>query len=84
MNEKKEPANAAAFPHYYRRVPAGVSHLDVYRVCDMFEVRRSAVAHAIKKLLCSGVRGSKDELRDLREARASIDRQIEMLEEDES
>lgn len=82
MSEPKEPLNAAKYPHYYRRVPKGVTHLDVYRVVDLFEVRRSAVAHAVKKLLCTGVRGGKDELADLREARDSLSRQIEMLEED--
>jgi hypothetical protein len=75
------PKNAEAYPHYYRPVP-NASHVDVYRVCDMFGVRRSAVAHAVKKLLCSGIRGAKDELRDLREARDSIDRAIEMMGEE--
>lgn len=83
FTDSRAPALADKYPHYYRRIPAGVTHLDVHRVVDLFQVKRSAVGHAIKKLLCSGLRGSKSEAQDLREARELIDRQLEMIEEEQ-
>jgi hypothetical protein len=77
-----QPEKASAYPHYYRPV-SGLTHVDVYRVLDLFGVKRSAVAHAVKKLLCSGQRGGKSELEDLIEARNSIERAIEMIGEEE-
>lgn len=73
--------NHEKYTHYFKDV-AGLKRLDVYRVCDLWEIKRSAVAHAIKKLLCAGNRGAKDYLKDLKEARDSIDREIQMVQED--
>lgn len=53
---------------------------DVYSVIETFQVRCPARQHAIKKILCSGIRGKGDELQDLREARDAIDRAIQMYE----
>ena len=66
------------FPHYFKPVPPGVTHIDVYQVLAMFEVKDQAVGHAVKKLLCAGQRGSKDYIRDLLEAVVSINRAIEI------
>jgi len=55
-------------------------HVDVYAVIDCFDVRCPARQHAIKKLLCSGVRGKGDTLQDLREARDAVTRAIQMEE----
>ncbi len=79
---KLKPALADKYPHYYRELPGKVSHLDVYRVLDAFEVKRSPVQHAVKKLLVTGDRGVKTELEDLIEARNSLNRAIEMIEEE--
>lgn len=51
---------------------------DVYAVLDAFEVTCPARQHAIKKLLCSGLRGKGDVMQDLQEARDAIDRAIQM------
>lgn len=51
---------------------------DVYAVLDAFEVTCPARQHAIKKLLCSGLRGKGDVAQDLQEARDAIDRAIQM------
>jgi hypothetical protein len=80
---KIRPANAERWPHYFPELPQGVSHMDVYRVLDAFKVKRSSVQHAVKKLLCSGKRGVKDERADLLEAKASIERALEMMTEEE-
>jgi hypothetical protein len=69
--------------HYFKDV-SDIDEVDVYRVCDLFEVNDAsgATQHAIKKLLCSGKRGAKDERKDLEEARDTIIRKLEMMKED--
>jgi hypothetical protein len=52
--------------------------VDVYAVLEAFDVKCPAVAHALKKLLCPGTRGSKSVLRDLTEAKDAIIRAFEM------
>jgi len=52
--------------------------VDVYDVLKAFNVTNPATAHAIKKLLASGQRGYKDIKQDLKEARESIARAIEL------
>ena len=52
--------------------------VDVYEVLEAFQVQCPAVQHAIKKLLFPGARGSKSAIQDLEEARASIDRAIQL------
>ena len=52
--------------------------VDVYSVLQAFNITNSATAHAVKKLLAAGSRGYKDIIQDLEEAKASIDRSIEM------
>ncbi len=66
------------YSHYHRRLPSGLTHLDVYGVLRLFEVEDSALAHAIKKLLCAGKRGAKSREKDLKEARDSITRALEL------
>lgn len=51
---------------------------DVYAVILAFDVRCPARQHAIKKLLCSGIRGKGDVIQDLMEARDAIDRAIQI------
>lgn len=80
---KLRPALADQYPHYYKELPRKTTHLDVYRVLDAFEVKRSCVQHAIKKLLVTGARGVKTELEDLTEARNSLNRAIEMIAEED-
>lgn len=77
------PQNAKTYPHYFRELPAGVTHIDIYRLFDMWDVKAGPIDHSIKKLLCLGARGSKSYKQDLEEVRNQIDRALEMLEEDE-
>lgn len=53
--------------------------IDVYAVLKAFDVRCPAIQHAVKKLLCVGIRGHAET--DLREAAASIARAIELTSE---
>jgi hypothetical protein len=52
--------------------------LDVYAVLDAFAVTCPARQHAIKKLLCSGLRGKGDVIQDLQEAGDAVARAIQM------
>ncbi len=70
------------YSHYYKKVPSGVNYIDVYRVLEMFDVADPAIQHAIKKLLVAGGRGHKDQRKDVREAVVSLNRRIEMWEEE--
>ena len=53
--------------------------IDVYAVLIAFNVISPARQHAIKKLLCAGIRGKNNELNDIEEARDAIDRDIELM-----
>lgn len=68
------------YPHYIKSIK-GVK-IDVYRVLDMYDVTHPAIGHAIKKLLCGGKRGTKNEITDYMEAIDSILRAIQMYNED--
>ena len=54
--------------------------IDVYAVLLAFDVTCPARQHAIKKLLCSGLRGKGDVLQDLREAQDAITRSAQLWE----
>jgi hypothetical protein len=53
--------------------------VDVYDVLKAFGVSCPALQHAIKKLLCSGMRGNKSAEQDISEAANSCQRAIELL-----
>lgn len=76
MTEKK------LHPHYFKDV-SYLDYIDVYRVLDLFEVTNPAVAHAVKKLLVAGNRGTKDQDKDIQEAIDSLLRYQEMIRENE-
>lgn len=69
--------------HYFKDV-THLKTIDVYRVLDLFNVVNPCVQHAIKKLLCAGQRGAKDERKDIEEAVSSLVRCLEMKTEDET
>ena len=51
---------------------------DVYRVLDAFCVSDPATQHAIKKMLCTGLRGHKDYLTDLNDSIDSLQKAKEL------
>ena len=64
---------------YLRRIQGAVSnYIDVYGVLATFNVICPARQHAIKKLLCSGLREKGSTIQDLTEARDAIDRAIQL------
>lgn len=67
--------------HYFKKLPT--NEIDVYGVLKAFEVESHAIGHAIKKLLVAGARGGgKNRERDFQEAIDSIERELEMMEEE--
>jgi len=68
------------YKHYFKDV-SKLDTVDIYAVCDLFSVRDTsgATQHAIKKILCSGQRGVKGELKDLQEAIDTLQRRVDML-----
>lgn len=56
---------------------------DVYAVLKAFAVTCPARAHAVKKLLCAGLRGKGSQVQDLVEARDAVSRAVEMQRADE-
>ena len=69
------------YPHYHKDV-SKLETIDVYRVLTLFKVTEPCIQHSIKKLLCAGDRGDKSMIKDITEARDSLNRHLEMLQED--
>ena len=67
--------------HYFKPVPVGVTHIDVYRVLELFGVTDPCIQHAVKKLLVAGGRGPKDIAKDIQEAIDTLERRMAMWNE---
>lgn len=52
------------------------ARVDVYDILHAYDVKSHAIGHAIKKLLMAGQRGYKDYDQDIREAIASLRREV--------
>ena len=57
---------------------------DVYRVLSAFNVTQPAVQHAIKKLLCAGIRGKGGEVQDLSEAIDAVGARLLEIEQEKA
>ena len=57
--------------------------VDVYDVLRAFSATDPAIQHAIKKLLCTGIRGHKNSRQDLEEAVQSIHRALDAIRAEE-
>lgn len=71
---------AALYPAYYKDV-SHISEIDVYMVHYLFDIKdpSGAIQHASKKLLLSGTRtGGKSMFKDIKEARDTLNRWLEM------
>lgn len=78
----RKPGSALAekYPAYYKDVRE-LSEVDVYMVHDLFQIDdpSGCLQHADKKILLSGVRtGGKPKIKDIREARDTLDRWLEI------
>lgn len=68
--------------NHYKKDVTHLESIDVYRILELYNVTDPCVQHAIKKLLCAGNRGAKTEEQDIIEARDTLNRKLEMIEED--
>jgi hypothetical protein len=69
--------------HYFKAVP--YTHVDIYRVLQLFAVTDPCLQHAAKKILVAGGRGAgKDIRRDVQEAIDTLTRWQEMRDEEEA
>lgn len=90
MSDKKT-IQEKAVSTYARRVPVskedaerGYVVIDVYRVQLAFAMTDPCLIHAMKKILCPGVRsGGKSVAQDIQEAAYSLQRWAEMRAEEE-
>lgn len=72
----------AKYPQYYKDV-SDLEVIDIYRILVLYTVTDPCVAHAIKKLLLSGVRtGGKPVDKDITEARDTLNRYLLMRKEE--
>lgn len=68
--------------HYFRPV-THLRVIDIYRFLDLFNVTDQALGHAIKKLVVPGMRGgNKTSRKDIEEAIDTLQRKLEMMDED--
>ena len=75
-----EQTMSAKYPKYHKDV-SKLTSVDVYQVHQLFEVTdpSGALQHASKKLLLSGVRtGGKTKFQDIKEARDTLNRWLEI------
>lgn len=78
------PKLSELYPKYYKPLPTGTdpSEVDTYVINMMFPVEdpTGCILHARKKLLIPGVRsGGKSMLKDVREARDTLNRYIALM-----
>ena len=67
---------------HYRKDTTKYSMIDIYRVLRLYSVTDPAIGHAVKKLLCPGGRGVKSQKQDIIEAIATLNRWLDMENED--
>ena len=76
----KKTSLSAIYPKYYKAV-GDLEEVDVYAVHHLFDIQdpSGAIQHASKKLLLSGVRtGGKSMYKDIKEARDTLTRWLEL------
>ena len=71
-------ANQRMYPKYFKSV-VNDTHIDVYRVHQLFNLSNEMLCHASKKLLLAGERtGEKSLRKDVIEARDTLNRYLEL------
>lgn len=78
MDALKQSANQRMYPKYFKSV-VNDTHIDVYRVHQLFNLNNEMLCHASKKLLLAGERtGEKSLRKDVIEARDTLNRYLEL------
>ena len=74
----KASTNHSLYPKYFKSV-VNDTHIDVYRVHQLFSLNNEMLCHASKKLLLAGERtGEKSLRKDVIEARDTLNRYLEL------
>lgn len=85
LREETQAEPAQTTNKYDRKIigkyGTGSCTVDVYRVLDAFKTDSAAIDHAIKKLLCAGMRGAKGKRQDYLEAIQSIEAALKLSED---
>lgn len=78
-NGEQESLMERKHSHYFKDV-RHLDYVDIYQVCKLFEVNDPShcTQHSIKKLLMSGKRGAKDKMKDIIEARDTLNRYLQI------
>ena len=77
---KSDQARSQKYPKYFKDV-SSLKEIDIYAVHKLFQIEdcSGALQHASKKLLLSGVRtGGKSKYQDIKEARDTLNRWLEI------
>lgn len=84
-DKKTDTPTQAKYEKYFIDV-SGYSKIDIYRYLELLPgTRGHAIEHALKKLALCGVRtGGKSLIKDITEARDTLNRWLEMRAEDEA
>ena len=84
-DKKTDAPTQAKYEKYFIDV-SGYSKIDIYRYLELLPgTRGHAIEHALKKLALCGVRtGGKSLIKDITEARDTLNRWLEMRAEDEA
>ena len=81
-NFSEKPNDCKDGGKYYREIiglDGTKTTVDVYRILDAFKTGCAATDHAVKKMLCAGLRGHKDKLTDYDNAIESLQAAKELL-----
>lgn len=82
-DEAPHTVESTPYNDYFRDVKH-LGKIDIYRFLELFGVADHALGHAIKKLALAGVRtGGKPSFKDIAEARDTLNRKLEMIQEDD-
>lgn len=77
-NISEGSTNQRMYPKYFKSV-VNDTHIDVYRVHQLFNLNNEMLCHASKKLLLAGERtGEKTLRKDVIEARDTLNRYLEL------
>lgn len=85
MKPTEKQSLSEKYPNYYKRVDH-LEELDVYAVHQLFNIQdpSGAIQHSSKKLLLSGVRtGGKSRYKDIKEARDTLTRWLQLNEDNQ-
>jgi len=76
---KDDSAKERKHSHYFKPTKE-FDEIDTYLLCRIWKVKddSGALHHALKKMLDAGKRGNKDKLKDIREARDTLNRYLEI------